>query len=64
MIGYDRYNVIVRGFSGIKITPCVAVGMITFAFGYSTLVCLPPFLKVWGSYTLGKRLLQPTQNVI
>ena len=53
MIGYDRYNVIVKGFSGVKITPCIALLMITFSFTYSTGVCIVPFLEVWGSYKLG-----------
>ena len=53
MIGYDRYNVIVKGFNGVKITPCIALLMILFAFGYSTAVCILPLLKVWGSYKLG-----------
>ena len=54
MIGYDRYNVIVKGFSGTKITPCIALGMITFAFSYATIVCILPLLKIWGRYTLGR----------
>ena len=53
MIGYDRYNVIVKGFSGVKITPCIALLMITFSFAYSTGVCIVPFFEVWGSYKLG-----------
>ncbi len=53
LIGYDRYNVIVKGLSGTKITPGMAFLMIIFAFGYSTAVCIPPYLKVWGKYTLG-----------
>ena len=57
MIGYDRYNVIVKGFNGVKITPCVAFGMIMFAFLYSTGVCLVPLLGVWGNYTLEGLLL-------
>ena len=52
MIGYDRYNVIVKGFNGVKITPCVAFGMIMFAFLYSTAVCILPLLEVWGKYRL------------
>ena len=54
MIGYDRYNVIVKGFNGVKITPSIAFLMIIFAFGYSTAICILPMLKVWGSYKLGK----------
>ena len=55
MIGYDRYNVIVKGFNGVKITPSIAFLMIIFAFGYSTAICILPMLKVWGSYKLGKK---------
>ncbi|XP_059094144.1 compound eye opsin BCRH2-like [Tigriopus californicus] len=57
MIGYDRYNVIVKGFNGVKTTPCIAFLMIIFSFAYSTAVCLPPLLKVWGSYKLEGLLL-------
>ena len=53
MIGYDRYNVIVKGFNGVKITPCIALLMITFSLAYSTGICIVPFLEVWGSYKLG-----------
>lgn len=53
MIGYDRYNVIVKGFSGTKITPCIAFLMIIFSFSYATGVCIVPLLEVWGSYKLG-----------
>ena len=53
MIGYDRYNVIVKGFNGVKITPCIAFLMIMFSFLYSTGLCILPMLEVWGSYKLG-----------
>ncbi len=53
LIGYDRYNVIVKGLSGNKITPGVAAAMILFAFGYSFGVCLPAYFKVWGRFTVG-----------
>ena len=56
MIGYDRYNVIVKGFNGVKITPGIAFLMILFSFGYSTGVCIIPMLKLWGSYKLGNKL--------
>ncbi len=26
--------------------------MILFAFGYSTVICIPPYLHIWGGYTL------------
>lgn len=54
MIGYDRYNVIVKGFNGVKLTPCLASLMILFSFGFSTLNSVPPLLKVWGRFSLGK----------
>ena len=55
MIGYDRYNVIVKGFNGVKITPGIAFLMIMFAFLYSTGLCILPMLEVWGSYKLGRQ---------
>ena len=58
MIGYDRYNVIVKGFNGVKITPGIAFLMITFSFVYSTLCSLLPMLKVWGSFKLGESVTQ------
>lgn len=56
LIGYDRYNVIVKGLSGKKITPGIAFLMIVYAFGYATAVCILPMLEVWGRYTLGKSI--------
>ena len=53
VIGYDRYNVIVKGFNGFKITPLKAMFILTVVLTYSTLVCIPPFLG-WGFYALGK----------
>lgn len=60
LIGYDRYNVIVNGFTGTKITPVKAFAMIVFAYGYSTLTVLPPLLEAWGSYSLGNMKLIST----
>lgn len=51
VIGYDRYNVIVKGFSGTKITPFKAFVIILFIWLYSCGVCCPPFLG-WGNYAL------------
>ena len=53
MVGYDRYNVIVKGFNGVKITPGIAFLMILFSLCYSVSVSLLPMLEVWGSYKLG-----------
>ncbi|XP_023334325.1 compound eye opsin BCRH2 isoform X3 [Eurytemora carolleeae] len=49
VIGYDRYNVICKGFNGVKITAGKAFGLILFMWLYSTAVCLPPFFG-WGGY--------------
>ena len=54
LIGYDRYNVIVKGFNGVKITPAIAFFMIVFAFVYATFFNIPPLLHLWGAFTLGK----------
>ena len=51
-IGYDRYNVIVKGISGFRISYGVALLIILTIWTYSTLVCIPPFLG-WGGYALG-----------
>ena len=53
MIGYDRYNVIVKGFNGVKITPVIAMLMIFWSYGYSTLNSVPPLMRWWGSFKLG-----------
>ena len=52
IIGYDRYNVIVKGFNGTKITTGMAFGMIAATWIYALAVCTPPFLG-WGNYALG-----------
>ena len=53
IIGFDRYNVIVKGFNGTKITSGKAFGMIGASWCYAVAVCTPPFLG-WGNYALGK----------
>ena len=53
IIGFDRYNVIVKGFNGTKITSGKAFGMIGVSWCYAVAVCTPPFLG-WGKYALGK----------
>ena len=50
VIGYDRYNVIVKGFSGKRITPGMAVVILIIVWSYSTVVSVPPFWG-WGGYT-------------
>jgi r-opsin len=52
VIGFDRYNVIVKGFSGTKITGGRAAGIIVILWAYSIIGCIPPFLG-WGGYALG-----------
>ena len=54
IIGYDRYNVIVKGFQGAKITAGKAVIILLVIWAYSTLGSLPPFIFGWGDYSLGK----------
>ena len=51
VIGYDRYNVIVKGFKGTKITHPLALLIILAIWGYSTASCIPPFFG-WGGYML------------
>ena len=52
VIGYDRYNVIVKGFSGTKITGGKAAGILFILWAYSIVGCIPPFFG-WGGYALG-----------
>ena len=54
IIGYDRYNVIVKGFNGTKITQGMSLGMIGASWVYSIIICGMPFVG-WGSYSLGKK---------
>merc|ERR1711973_1005806 len=43
VIGYDRYNVIVKGFSGTKITGGKAFILLSLIWGYSIVVSMMPF---------------------
>ena len=52
VIGFDRYNVIVKGFSGTKITAGKAAGLLLGIWAYAIIGCCPPFLG-WGGYALG-----------
>jgi r-opsin len=56
IIGYDRYNVIVKGFNGTKITTGMAFGMIGATWVYAFAVCTPPFVG-WGNYALEGQLI-------
>jgi len=49
LIGYDRYNVIVKGFSGVKITKGKAAFFLLILWVYTIGVCVPPFFG-WGAY--------------
>ena len=51
VIGYDRFNVIVKGFKGTKITHPLALLIILAIWGYATASCIPPFFG-WGGYML------------
>ena len=53
IIGYDRYNVIVKGFNGTKITQGMAMGLIAGSWVYAIVTTGAPFIG-WGSYSLGK----------
>jgi len=56
VIGYDRYNVIVKGFNGTKITTGKAVGIILATWIYGFVTCSAPFIG-WGGYALEGQLL-------
>jgi hypothetical protein len=53
VIGYDRYNVIVKGFQGVKMNPGIAFIILISIWIYSTIGSLPPFIFGWGDYSLG-----------
>ena len=54
LIGYDRYNVIVKGINGFRMTYGGSCLFILMIWIYSIVVCVPPFLG-WGEYALGKK---------
>lgn len=51
VIGYDRYNVIVKGITGVKITPGKAFAILMAIWGYAISISLPPLLDLWGGFT-------------
>ena len=51
VIGYDRYNVIVKGLSGTKINGGKAMAIILAVWGYAIAISLPPLMDMWGGYT-------------
>ncbi len=52
-IGYDRYNVIVRGLRGTKLSFSKAVMFIIITWVYVTSAAVLPFFG-WGAYALGE----------
>ena len=61
VIGYDRYNVIVMGFKGTKITLGKAFAILFVVWAYGIIGCCPPFWG-WGGYALGKVDISPSFN--
>ena len=53
VIGYDRYNVIVRGINGFKMSYAVAIPIVILVWIYSIVTSVPPFFG-WGGYALGE----------
>ena len=51
-IGYDRYNLIVGGFTTKPVTKLKALLFITFCWGYPVLILIWPFLEIWGKFSL------------
>ena len=58
VIGYDRFNVIVKGLNGQKITVGKALIALIVIWAYSILAACPPFFFGWGGYALGKIFLK------
>lgn len=56
IIGYDRYNVIVKGFNGVKITGGKAAAMILACWIYGGAIESLPFVG-WGKYALEGQLI-------
>lgn len=55
VIGWDRYNVIVKGFNGVKMTMGKALVILFFVWVYVALGSVPPFFG-WGAMALGNSL--------
>jgi len=62
-IGYDRYNVIVKGLSGTKITSGVAFLILLLIWAYSVGVCCGPFFG-WGAYKVEGTLISCSYDFI
>lgn len=54
VVGYDRWNVIVKGLNGQKITKGHALIALVGIWAYSILGATAPFYANWGGYGLGK----------
>ena len=52
VIGYDRYNVIVKGINGFRMSYAVAIPLLALVWIYSIAAAIPPFFG-WGGYALG-----------
>eukprot|EP00096_Caligus_rogercresseyi_P013379 TRINITY_DN6038_c0_g1_i1.p1 TRINITY_DN6038_c0_g1~~TRINITY_DN6038_c0_g1_i1.p1 ORF type:complete len:378 (+),score=135.11 TRINITY_DN6038_c0_g1_i1:116-1249(+) len=52
VIGYDRYNVIVKGLNGFKISAGKALGIILSIWFYSITISGLALFDVWGGYTV------------
>jgi len=50
-VAYDRYNVIVRGFSAKPLTYARVMFMLVFVWAYATFWSIPPLLG-FGGYAL------------
>ena len=63
VIGYDRYNVIVKGFSGRKISGGMAFGILSCIWAYSILISSAPFVG-WGDYMAEGLLITCTYDFL
>lgn len=52
VIGYDRYNVIVKGLNGVKMTMGKALGIVIFIWVYVVFVSALPLMDIWGGYSV------------
>lgn len=63
LIGYDRYNVIVKGLNCVKISQGKALGMIGTVWIYSVCASTGPFLG-WGAYAMEGLMITCSYNYI
>lgn len=63
VIGYDRYNVIVKGLSGKRITPSMAVMGILLIWTYAIGITIGPFFG-WGDYMVEGLLISCTYDFL